>query len=94
MPLDILIEGLLFYKASPQNKITLMKLFSCHDDELHEALEKIRARLEIGALRLLESESEIQLVTAPELSEFISSLQKTEMAADTGKAGEEPLAIV
>ena len=94
MSLDILIEGLLFYKASPQNKISLMKLFSCHDDELHEALEKIRARLEIGALRLLESESEIQLVTAPELSEFISSLQKNEMAADIGKAGAETLAIV
>ncbi len=94
MPLDILIEGLLFYRASPQNKVTLMKLFACGDDELHEAIEKLRGRLNIGAIRLLESETEIQLVTAPELSEFISSLQKNDLATDIGKAGAETLAII
>lgn len=94
MPLDVLIEGLLFYKASPQNKVTLMKLFGCPDDELHEALEKLRGRLENSAIRVLESETEVQLVTAPELSDFITSLQKNELSADIGKAGAETLAIV
>ena len=94
MPLHIHIEGLLFYKATPVSKVSVMKLFSCTPEELHDALEMLRERLQVGATRLLESEGEIQLVTAPELSEFITSLQKNELTGDIGKAGAETLAII
>lgn len=94
MPLDILLEGLLFYKAAPITKASIQKQFSVTDEELAVSLTAIRARLESGALRLLETESEIQLVTAPELAPFIESVRKAELKKDIGKAGAETLAII
>lgn len=94
MNLDVLIEGLLFYHASPQKKSKVMELFAVGEDEFRAALEHLRNRLQSGALRLLETEQEIQLVTASELSEFIESLRKNELSQDIGKAGAETLAII
>jgi segregation and condensation protein B len=94
MQLDVLVEGLLFYKAAPQKISTLKKLFAVDDQQWHEAIERLRVRLAYGAMRLVETETELQLVTAPELSEFIESLQKAELKADIGKAGAETLAII
>jgi len=94
MTLDVKIEGLLFYKAAPQNKVKLAKLFAVTEDEFGTALQNLRTRLQVGAIRLSETETDIQLVTAPELSEFIESLRKTDLTGDIGKAGAETLAIV
>jgi len=94
MELDLHIEGLLFYKASPQKKSSLMKLFGVDEGEFAAALDRVRSKLESGATRLLETETEIQLVTAPELSDFIDTLRRDELSGDIGKAGAETLAIV
>lgn len=94
MPLDVLIEGLLFYKSAPQKVSSLKKLFAVGDEEWNAAIEKLKSRLEIGATCLIETESELQLVTAPTLSNFIETLQKSEQKGDIGKAGAETLAIV
>ncbi len=94
MPLDILLEGLLFFKAAPLSKSAVMKQFEITAPELEVSLLAIRARLESGALRLLETETEIQLVTAPELSPFIETVRKAELKKDIGKAGAETLAII
>jgi segregation and condensation protein B len=94
MPLDILIEGLLFYKSAPQKKATLRKVYSVTNEELQVALEVLSARLMSGALRLIETETEIQLVTAPELVPFIEDIRKNEIKNDIGKAGAETLAII
>jgi segregation and condensation protein B len=94
MPLDVLIEALLFYKATPQNKEKLTKLFAVPENELLDAVNVLKKRLEIGATRLIETETDIQLSTAPELSTFVESLQKQELTGDIGKAGAETLAII
>jgi segregation and condensation protein B len=94
MTLDVKIEGLLFYKAAPQSKVKLQKLFGVSSDEFETAVQNLRVRLEPGAVRVSETESDIQLVTAPELSEFIESLRKSDLTGDIGKAGAETLAIV
>jgi segregation and condensation protein B len=94
MKLDLKIEALLFYKAAPLNKITLMKTLDCQEDDFHAALDNIRARQQHSALCLLETETDIQLVTAPEVSDFLASQQKEELKADIGKAGAETLAII
>ncbi|MEY3783942.1 MAG: segregation and condensation protein segregation and condensation protein [Candidatus Parcubacteria bacterium] len=94
MPLDILIESVLFYKAVPQNKKRLIGYFKVSEEDFTHALTIIKGRFQAGAMRLLETETEIQLATAPELSEFIESLRKQDMAGDIGKAGAETLAIV
>jgi len=94
MPLDILIEGLLFYKASSVKKAFLIKQFSLSADDLTVALTALSTRLESGAIRLLETETEVQLVTAPALAPFIDEMQKADLKHDIGKAGAETLAII
>ncbi len=94
MPLDILIEAVLFYKATPQKKSALQKLFAVDDESWAIATEQLRHRLEFGATRLVETETEISLGTAPELSEFVETMRKSELKGEIGKAGAETLAIV
>ena len=92
--LDKKIEGVLFYKATPMKKSTLCKLFECSDEELATAIEKLKSRLQDGAIRLLEVGSDIELVTMPEIDQLIESIRKDEMKRDIGKAGAETLAII
>ena len=94
MTLDVQIEGLLFYKAAPQSKARLMKLFDVTADEFETAVQNLRVRLENGAVRVSETDTEIQLVTAPELADFIESLRKNDLTGDITKAAAETLAIV
>jgi segregation and condensation protein B len=95
MPLDVLIEAILFYKATPQKKAVLQKMFAIEEgEEWRAALERLKTRLEIGALRLIETDTELTLSTAPALGEFIESLRKNELKGDIGKAGAETLAII
>lgn len=94
MPIDILIEGLLFYKSAPQKKTAIMKLFAISEAELIDALQTLKSRLESSALRLVETENELQLMTAPILAPVIETLRKNELKADIGKAGAETLAII
>jgi segregation and condensation protein B len=94
MPLDILIEAVLFFKATPQKKLALQKLFDVSKEELSHAVEQLRSRLEFGAVRLIETETELSLATASELSEFVDAMRKAELKGDIGKAGAETLAII
>lgn len=94
MTLDVLIEALLFYKAAPQNRQKTCKLFAVSEEEFTAALGTLRNRLQTGATRLVETDTEIQLATAPELSELIEQLRRQDLTSDIGKAGAETLAIV
>jgi len=94
MELSQNIEGLLFYKASPLRKTALCKQFEVDEPTLKIALEALKTRLEGSALMLVETESEVQLMTVPELDPLIESVRKDEMKRDIGKAGAETLAIV
>jgi segregation and condensation protein B len=94
MPIDILIEGLLFYKSAPQKKTTVRKLFDISEEDLTASLQIIQERLKAGAIRLIETVDDIQLVTAPELAPVIEAMRKSELKADIGKAGAETLAII
>lgn len=94
MPLASLIEGVLFYTGAPQKKSKLMGMFDVTEEDLLSAITQLKNRLEQGGVRLLETELELQLVTAPEMSEFIAELRKGELSQDIGKAGAETLAIV
>jgi segregation and condensation protein B len=94
MPLDILLEGLLFYKSQPLKKAAVLKQFGVSEAELATTIAVLQNRLETGATRLLETESEIELVSAPALAPFIEELRKADIKNDIGKAGAETLAIV
>jgi segregation and condensation protein B len=94
MPIDILVEGFLFYKSAPQKRQTIMKLFDISEEDLAEAVVTLRTRLESGATRLLETDDELHLVTCSDLAPVIEALRKNELKADIGKAGAETLAII
>lgn len=91
--LDSKLEGILFYKAEPLLKSEVLELLSCPADELNAAIAQLRERLH-GGLRLLETETHIGLVTAPELSEYLETVRRDELKRDIGKAGAETLSIV
>lgn len=90
---DVLIEGFLFYKSSPQKKLVIQKLFDFTSEQLDFAVTELRTRL-TGGVCLIETSEELQLVTAPILAPVIEALRKNELKADIGKAGAETLAIV
>jgi len=94
MPLNVLLEGWLFYKAGPLKKAEITKELNVSLSDLQTATETLRARLENGGLRLVETDYELQLVTAPALGDFMEALQKAEVKKDIGKAGAETLAII
>lgn len=94
MDLDQKIEGVLFYKAMPVKKRALCSLLQIDETALQNALETLQKRLSLGAIRLITTDTEAELVTAPELDPLIQDMQKDEMRRDIGKAGAETLAIV
>jgi len=93
MSLDSKLEGILFYKAESLHKTDVSELLSCNSEELTSAIGALRERL-IGGIRLLETETHIGLVTAPELSDYLESVRRDELKRDIGKAGAETLSIV
>jgi segregation and condensation protein B len=94
MQLPEMIEGVLFYKAAPMKIAALARFFEVTEQEVHDALEGLKNRLEGTALRILVTDTEAGLVTAPELSETIEKLRKDDFRKDIGKAGAETLAII
>ena len=94
MTLEQKLEGVLFYKAAPVKKTALAKLLAVSEEDLMAAVTTLGERLAAGATRLIQTEQELELVTAPELDELIEGLRKDEMKRDIGKAGAETLAIV
>ena len=94
MELREMLEGVLFYKAAPMKIAALARFFEVAEAEVGDALLGLKNRLEGTAVRLLVTDTEAGLVTAPELSETIEKLRKDELRKDIGKAGAETLAII
>jgi len=94
LSLEQKLEGILFYKGTPQKKAALCKLFTVDEAELTEAVVALQTRLSSGATTLLETDTELQLVLRPAFDELLESIRKEEMKRDIGKAGAETLAII
>jgi segregation and condensation protein B len=94
MSLDSKMEAVLFYKTEPYTIAHLADFFEVTVDEARTALTTLATRLESGGLRLIMTDTTVQLVTAPEQGELIEKLKKDELSQDIGKAGAETLSIV
>ncbi len=94
MDLSQKLEGVLFYKAAPMKKTALAKLFDVSAEDIQNALQILKARLEHSGIALLETENELQLCTTPELDLLLEGVRKDELKRDIGRAGAETLAIV
>lgn len=92
--LETQIEGVLFYKAEPMKRTALAEFFGVSLEAIGDALIALDRRLAQGATRLTFTDTTVQLVSAPSISETIERLKKEEMRNDIGKAGAETLAII
>ncbi len=88
------IEAILFWKGEPVVKTALLKMLGCSAEDLTTACTTLSDSLNGRGIRLVTTETELSLMTAPEMSELIDTLRKDEMKRDIGKAGAETLAIV
>jgi len=91
---DVLIESLLFYKGTALRKQAIAAAIGCPQEDLPSHLGTLRGRLENTALTLVETETEVQLTTAPALAPFLEAVRRDELRGDIGKAGAETLAVI
>lgn len=94
MNLEIGIEAVLFYKTEPIKKTALAELFSISLEEIEIALIKLSESLENRGVQITMTDTMVQLVSTPEMSELIEHMRKEELTSDIGKAGAETLAII
>ncbi len=94
MQLEQHIEAVLFYRAEPVKKSKLAELFSVSLADVDSALQNIATAFTGRGIQLAVTDSEAQLVTAPEMSALIENIRKDELSSDIGKAGAETLAII
>jgi len=71
MNLEQNIEAVLFYKAEPVPKSELLELFGVETDVLDRTLDALGERLQQGGIRLIRTDAEVELATAPETMELI-----------------------
>lgn len=91
---DVLVEALLFYKATAMRKRAIASAVGCDLEQLATYLDTLRTRLTGTAITLVETTEEVQLVTAPAVASFLDAVRRDELRADIGKAGAETLAII
>lgn len=94
MELNARIEAILFYKTEPVSIKALADFLSVTSEEITSALTTLGSILATRGIRILTTDTTVQLITAPEVSELIEQLRKDELSTDIGKAGAETLAIV
>jgi segregation and condensation protein B len=94
MNLEQKIEAILFYKNEPLEIKKLSKLLGAGEKETKESLGNLAASLENRGVCLVMTETEVSLVTAPEMKDLIEQIAKDEMSSEIGKAGLETLSII
>ncbi len=94
MDLTLRIEAVLFYKTEPFAFTALAEFLDVGEEEIREACARLQEARQASGLRIVMTDKEVELVTAPELSELIEKLRKDELSRDIGKAGAETLSII
>jgi segregation and condensation protein B len=94
MPIDAIIEALLFYRADPIPKAELVKMLGVSEEAVSEGLEVLKGKLADHGVRLLDDEERVALVTAPEAAQMIEKVRMDELSNEIGKAGLETLSII
>jgi len=88
------IEAILFWKAEPISFRKLSSLLNINNDELRAGILDLEKLLSGRGVTLIQTDEEVMLGTAKELSPLIEQLTKDELSRDLGKAGLETLSIV
>jgi segregation and condensation protein B len=94
MNLESKLEALLFWKGEPMSKKKAREALGCSAEELDGAVKSLEASLLSRGLRVMVNGDELEMRTAPEVSDMITKLTKDELIRDLGKAGLETLSII
>lgn len=88
------LEALLFANGGPLEKKRLTTLLGLKETELKVALKVLSESCKRGGLTLVETDTEVELRTAPEASVLVKKLRENELSRDLGKASIETLAVI
>lgn len=94
MDLPQKLEAILFWKAEPVSLKKLAQLVDVDMAAVKAALSALENSLKGRGITLVQTEDEVTLGTAKELSPLIEQLTKDELSRDLGKAGLETLSII
>lgn len=94
MNLSTKLEAILFWKAEPISFKKLSQLLEVSEAEIMTALVELEKALQGRGISLVQTDTEVMLGTAKEISLLIEQLTKEELSRDLGKAGLETLAII
>ncbi len=94
MELPQKIEAVLFWKAEPVSVKKLASLLQTDAAAVREGVRQLEEQLKGRGLTLVQTNDEVMLGTAKELSPLIEQLVKEELTRDLGKAGLETLSII
>lgn len=87
-------HALLFASGEPLEKKQLSKLLDMKESEVKFVLKALTDSLKGSGVVVVETETEVELRTAPEASVIVKKLRESELARDLGKASLETLATI
>ncbi len=88
------LHALLFASGEPMGKKHLAELLEMKEEELKGVIETLTKLLKGSGVTIIETESEVELRTAPEAAAFVKKLHEDELSRDLGKASLETLAVI
>lgn len=87
-------HALLFASGEPLEKKQLAKLLDIKESEVAFVLKALTDSLKNSGVVVVETDTEVELRTAPEASVIVKKLRENELARDLGKASLETLAVI
>lgn len=94
MELAMKAEAFLFVEGGSMTRKKLASTLGCNASELKDVLSNLRERLNGSGLSLIETETEVSLAVAPQVSDAVREALERELSRDIGDAGLEVLAIL
>lgn len=88
------LHALLFASGGPIPKKRLTALLEVTGAELALALQAVSDSLKNSGTALLETETDVELRTAPEAASLVKKLRESELSRDLGRASLETLAVI
>jgi len=87
-------HALLFASGEPLEKKQLAKLLDIKESEVKVVLKALTDSLAKSGVVVVETDTEVELRTAPEAAVIVKKLRENELARDLGKASLETLAVI
>lgn len=88
------VEALLFVAGEPLSRDQLARAIGCSKEDIGKALTALGSALNSHGIRVLIKDNHVSLVTAPETSETVERLIKSELIGELSKAALETLTII